>query len=94
MLQFHLGSNIIEVGCGSGYLLPYMVCKKHPEAKLVAVDLSQEMLTRASLRLDRFLHCKTGLLDDIKLDQNSLIESANFDEINTKLMLGNAESLP
>jgi ubiquinone/menaquinone biosynthesis C-methylase UbiE len=68
MLQFHKAANIVEVGCGSGYLLPYMVCKKHPETKIIAIDLSSEMLTRASLRIDKFLHEKPGLLDDIKFD--------------------------
>ena len=68
MLYFHKASNIVEVGCGAGYLLPYMVCKKPAETKLFAVDLSSEMLTRASLRLDKFLHEKPGLLDAIKFD--------------------------
>lgn len=52
------------------------------------------MLTRASLRMDKFLHEKPGLLDDIKFDKNKLIEEANYDEVNIKLMLGNAEQLP
>jgi ubiquinone/menaquinone biosynthesis C-methylase UbiE len=93
MLSFHKGSTIIEVGCGDGYLLPYAVCKKHPEAKLFAVDFSSEMVTRAKLRLDKFLHDKPGLLDAINFDKGKIIESAKFDEINTEIMLGNAENL-
>jgi cyclopropane fatty-acyl-phospholipid synthase-like methyltransferase len=83
MLYFHNASSVLEVGCGAGYLLPYMICKKRKEAKLYAVDLSEEMLTRASLRLEKFLHEKPGSLDDIIFDKTKMVEVASFDEVNT-----------
>jgi len=32
------------------------------------------MLTRASLRVEKFLHEKPGLLDDINFDKDKMIE--------------------
>jgi S-adenosylmethionine-diacylgycerolhomoserine-N-methlytransferase len=46
-------SHIIEIGCGTGRNLA-VLARRFPTARLTGIDLSQDMLTRAKLKLSRF----------------------------------------
>src|SRR5262249_57624080 len=43
--------SILDVGSGAGQILGHLLKRTHPETRLVAVDLSHQMLPRARTRL-------------------------------------------
>ena len=51
MLKINKSSNILEIACGAGLLLPFVIDMKQPEAQYVATDLSPAMLKKANERL-------------------------------------------
>lgn len=51
MLQIHEAENILEVGCGTGTLLPLMLQMKRPETHYLASDLSVNMVGYAEKNL-------------------------------------------
>lgn len=62
-----------EVGVGSG-IISIMLAKKIPNARFIAVDISQEALDIAKINIDRF-----GLGDRIELRLGSLLEPVSED---------------
>ena len=66
-LRLELSDAVLDVGTGTGVLLP-LILKRHP-SRVVACDLSGEMLQRASRRFgDRVVTLQTDVVD-IPLDQ-------------------------
>ena len=51
ILNLHSATNILEIACGTGKLLPYALEKKHPNAKYLASDLSSNMIALAKENL-------------------------------------------
>lgn len=47
LLKFRECKNILEIACGSGRLLPYIVSQKPKDTQYVATDLSPEMIKKA-----------------------------------------------
>lgn len=55
------GDHILDVGCGTGILFPYLLEKAGPQGRVYALDISAEMLSRAREKYGgddrvRFLH--------------------------------------
>ena len=43
--------NILEIACGAGLLLPFVIDQKAQETQYVATDISPAMITKAEQRL-------------------------------------------
>ena len=52
LLQFSHGDSVVDLGCGTGLSFPLLLDKIGPEGRLIGVDLSDEMLTRAARRAE------------------------------------------
>lgn len=63
--------NIVEVGVGSG-IISIMLAKNLPNAKFIAVDISQDALNIAAINIEKF-----GLTDKIELRLGSLLDQVN-----------------
>lgn len=50
-LKIGKSKNILEIGCGAGLLLPYVIDRKLQGTPYVASDLSQAMITKSEERL-------------------------------------------
>ncbi len=84
----------LEVGCGPG-ILTQIVARQHPEAEIIATDVSPEMLRLAKQDLDEDLKERVsyGIAD--ACDMDSLREYGTFDLIYTTFTLhhwSNAEA--
>lgn len=51
MLKVRDADTMIECGCGPGYMLPFLINIKKSSAKVVAFDLSSEMVRISINRL-------------------------------------------
>ncbi len=47
------GDTIVEIGCGTGMNFPLLEARVGPEGKIIGVDISEAMLSRAQNRVDR-----------------------------------------
>ena len=52
-LQLQPGDTVVDLGCGTGVNLPYLVDAVGPEGRVIVVDLTPEMLTKAREKIDR-----------------------------------------
>ncbi|MGR9073739.1 MAG: methyltransferase domain-containing protein, partial [Gammaproteobacteria bacterium] len=52
-LNLSPGDTVIDLGCGTGLCFPLLIDKVGPEGLLIGVDMSSEMLSRASVRVKR-----------------------------------------
>lgn len=52
-LGLESGDTVVEMGCGTGANLPHLRERVGPEGRVVGVDFTQGMLTRARDRIDR-----------------------------------------
>ena len=55
-LGLHPGDTVVDLGTGTGWNLPHLAEAVGPEGRVVGVDLSHGMLTRARRRVDRAGH--------------------------------------
>ena len=47
LAQLPAGANVLDVGSGTGVLLPYLHAKVGAQGKITAVDFSEKMLAKA-----------------------------------------------
>lgn len=52
-LDLKRGDSVVEIGCGTGLNFRFLRSAVGPEGKIVGVDLSADMLTAASQRMER-----------------------------------------
>lgn len=69
--DFNADITFVEVGVGSG-IISIMLALKYPNAKFIAVDISQDALRIAEINIAKF-----NLEDRIELRQGSLLEPVN-----------------
>lgn len=62
------GGHVVDVGCGSGEFLRY-VAERRPDARVLGIDLSGPMLTRARARIER-----AGMADRVSVVQADATE--------------------
>ena len=62
-------SNLLDIGCGTGYLID-MLSKEH-EAEYIGVDLSQEMINKASSKKITSAKFVVGKSDEIPFEDNT-----------------------
>lgn len=82
-LDVPAGGTVLEVGCGTGRNL-IAVAKRYPHARLFGLDISEEMLTTARVKV-----ATAGLADRITLkqadatgfDAKLLFDRASFDRV-------------
>ncbi len=55
MLNINNYEAILDFGCGQGYILPYQLMNKKKTAKMLACDISNEMIYLSAQRIDQFL---------------------------------------
>jgi len=49
-LGIRLGYNVLDIGSGTGVLLPFLIAELGGEGKIVAIDFSAEMLSQAQAK--------------------------------------------
>ena len=97
MVKFQESDDILEVGCGSGLFLPYMLSLKKKTENLTLTDLSAKMIKASESRLDLYLSNHRGFnYYDKKIYGN--VDSFNegvyeFSELNVKMMQVNFEDM-
>jgi ubiquinone/menaquinone biosynthesis C-methylase UbiE len=67
-LRLTAGDTVVELGTGTGYALPALSAAVGPTGRVVAVDISRRMLTRARAR------CRRHGLDNVQLVQADIVE--------------------
>jgi len=86
LLDLAPGQRVLEVGCGTGYILPALAEAVAPEGHVVGVDLSPELLGHARDRVEA-----GGLSGSVTLaegDANALeFDAASFDAARTERVL-------
>lgn len=70
LLQVNPPNRILDLGCGTGLLLQSLL-SKFPEAKLVGIDFSPEMLNVAKQRLPETIELHLGSSEDLPFAENS-----------------------
>ncbi|CAD8114896.1 unnamed protein product [Paramecium sonneborni] len=96
MLHYEEVENILDAGCGAGYLHQLMINQKKVEAHLYGFDLSSQMVKRAGARMKRFLNQeKIGSLDLLTQEEVDLVnfDDEIFKKINYHLSVGSVEDL-
>jgi ubiquinone/menaquinone biosynthesis C-methylase UbiE len=53
VLDLAAGMTILDIACGTGFNFPYLIEAVSPEGRIIAIDVSQGMLTKASLRAQK-----------------------------------------
>ncbi len=72
---FKKGDNILDLGCGTGILLPYLEKLVGKKGKVYALDFSQKMLNKAKEKFaDRFVYVKANA-------HNMPFENEKFDGV-------------
>ena len=56
MLKVNEADSIFDAGCGPGYLVPFVLENKKTNAKLVCMDISEEMLKYLTVRVKGFIN--------------------------------------
>lgn len=52
-LELRAGQTVLDIGCGTGLLLPFLAERVGPDGRVVAVDASARMLSAARRRVER-----------------------------------------
>ena len=55
MLKIHECDTILEVACGTGLLVPYLLTIKKKDSKLYLTDLSKNMLAVTKKRIETYV---------------------------------------
>jgi hypothetical protein len=55
MLKPSKANNILEIDCGAGHLLPYVISCKRKEAQYITNDLLSEMIAKADTKIKKQL---------------------------------------
>lgn len=81
-LRIKQARNVLEVACGAGLLLPFVVDLKKPECQYVATDLSSVMVAKTDQRLRKNFEKYDSKLtfDEWKKKSNLVVKQVNGEE--------------
>jgi len=71
------GHTILDLGCGIGNL-PIYLAQKYPQAVIVGVDASEEMINRGRILVDKFSLTHRVILKKAHIPCDTIIEKKNY----------------
>lgn len=83
--------NILEVGCGPATMVPHLLQRKKPTAKVTISDFSEEMLTHAVHKVKLLLQDPYSNLYAKSQDAAKFTEDQTFDKLMLTVKCLNAE---
>ncbi len=90
MMRIPAGARVLDVGCGSGVLFPFIEKKVGPEGKIVAVDPAEGMIEQARAAAVDFtnIECRAGFIEEMNFP------TGMFDTILCYAVLPHMDDIP
>lgn len=94
MVRLEQCDKIIEIGCGTSFLLPHMLQRKKTTAQLQVTDLSEQMLSYTQQRVERMIsNPLQNLYDSKEAPKPFGSQAVVFDKLNLTISQVNSMDL-